>query len=274
MGTGFLRCGWGICLGGAFFVGFLPLNALSAELDSTPEHPASKNESQVDWDYSSAHGPQHWGELDPAYVLATIGGSQSPIDIRPGESIRADLPTLSLDSHPQTLHLLNNGHTVETICPGAATLHFGEQEYDLRQFHFHAPSEHTIEGKHAELELHFVHADGEGHLAVIAILFYEGEAEHPEIAEMLSNRSVSHAGDEVYEESTRLDVSQLMPNSMDYYTYDGSLTTPPASEGVRWFVLKNPLHLTRDQISAIKHVYNSNNRPTQPLNARFVLTGR
>ena len=151
--------------------------------------------------------------------------------------------------------MLNNGHTVESICPGAATLHFGSHEYELRQFHFHAPSEHTIEGKHAEVELHFVHADKQGHLAVIAVLFYEGEAEHPEVAQLLANDAISHAGDEVIEESTVLNVRQLLPESLEYYTYDGSLTTPPATEGVRWLVLKNPLHLTRDQIAAIDHVY-------------------
>lgn len=228
----------------------------------------------IDWDYSNEHGPKNWGKLDPAYVLAAIGGSQSPVNIQQSEIINADLPPLNIEAHLQhSLHILNNGHTLETICPGAATLHFGQQEYELRQFHFHAPSEHTIDGEHAKIEIHFVHADKTGHLAVVAVLFYEGEAEHPEIADILTHASLSHTGDEIIEESD-VDIRQLLPDSLEYYTYDGSLTTPPATEGVRWFVLKHPLHLTHDQIQEIEKVYYSNNRPTQPLNARFVLTGR
>jgi carbonic anhydrase len=234
----------------------------------------AEESKHVDWDYSKENGPKNWGKLDPAYVLATIGGSQSPVNIQQAEIIKADLPSLNLEAHLQNLHLLNNGHTVEAICPGAATLHFGKQEYELRQFHFHAPSEHTINGKHANLEMHFVHVDKSGHLAVIAVLFYEGEAEHPEIADILTNASVAHAGEEIIDESIHVDIRQLLPDSLEYYTYDGSLTTPPATEGVRWFVLKQPLHLTGDQITAIEKVYYSNNRPIQPLNARFILTGR
>ena len=245
----------------------IPLVSTGAEKN---DH--GKVSNHASWDYSKEHGPSHWGELDPAYVLAAVGGSQSPIDIVPSESIGADLPSLEIEAHPQALHKLNNGHTVEIICPGAGTMRFGTHEYELRQFHFHAPSEHTINGEHAKVELHFVHADNEGHLAVIGVLFFEGEAEHPGIWEILANGSVLHEGDEVVEESKRIDISRLLPGSLDYYTYDGSLTTPPASEGVRWFVLKQPLHLTGEQIKAIEQVYYSNNRPTQPLNARFVLT--
>lgn len=224
------------------------------------------------WDYSSFRGPDHWGELSPDYVLARIGGSQSPVDIATANAIGADLPPLMIEPHAQPLHMLNNGHTVEAVCPGAASLHFGASRYELLQFHFHAPSEHTIDGEHAEVELHFVHSDGEGHLAVVAVLFFEGQVEHPEIAELLTRESIAHAGDEIFDESTSLDVRDFLPDSLDYYTYDGSLTTPPATEGVRWFVLKQPLHMTRAQIEAIDRVYYSNNRPTQPLNARFILT--
>lgn len=227
----------------------------------------------ADWDYSVAHGPTHWAELDPAYVLARVGGSQSPVDIVPADAIAADLPALSIAGHTRILHLVNNGHTVEAVCPNGASFRFLDRDYVLRQFHFHAPSEHTIEGRHAEVELHFVFADGEGHLAVIGVLFEEGAAEHPEIAGLLTDQSIAEPGSEA-DMDTPLDVTDFLPASRDYYTYDGSLTTPPATEGVRWFVLKEALHLTRAQIEAVDHVYFSNNRPTQPLNARFVLTRR
>lgn len=234
----------------------------------------SHGEAAPGWDYSTARGPDHWGDLGPEYVLARIGGSQSPVNIDTTSIIGADLPPLVIEPHAQPLHLLNNGHTVEAVCPGAASLRFGGQHYELLQFHFHAPSEHTIDGEHAEVELHFVHSDGEGHLAVVAVLFFEGTVEHPEVAEFLTRESVARPGSEMVDPTTALDVRDFLPDSLDYYTYDGSLTTPPATEGVRWFVLKQPLHMSRTQIEAIDRVYYSNNRPTQPLNARFVLTRR
>jgi carbonic anhydrase len=206
-------------------LGNVTVGAKEPALQTTaPKHAA---EPATGWDYSNQRGPEHWGELNPDYVLARIGGSQSPVDIRPETAIGADLPPLSVEPHEQPLHLLNNGRTVEAVCPGAATLRFGVQSYNLLQFHFHAPSEHTIDGKHAEVELHLVHSDGEGHLAVVAVLFHEGEVEHPEIAELLTRDAVSHPGDEIVDESTYIDARDLLPASLDYYTYDGSLTTPP-----------------------------------------------
>lgn len=223
------------------------------------------------WDYSTDHGPEHWAELDPAYVLARVGGSQSPIDIVPGKAIPAQLPALEVHGRARPVHLINNGHTVEAVCPGGAEFHFLDRDYELKQFHFHAPSEHTIAGRHAELELHFVFGDGSGHLAVLGVMFEEGPAEHPEIATLLANEAVAHAGEET-DVREPIDVTNFLPLDRDYFSYDGSLTTPPATEGVRWFVLKESLHLTRAQIEAVDRVYFSNNRPTQPLNARFVLT--
>lgn len=252
----------------------LIIHAATVTAEDTHSGVVQHGDSTPRWDYSTARGPDHWDELSPEYVLARIGGSQSPVNITTTSIIGADLPALAIEPHAQPLHLLNNGHTVEAICPRAATLQFGAQRYELLQFHFHAPSEHTIDGEHAEVELHFVHSDGEGHLAVVAVLFYEGAVEHPEVADLLTRESIAHAGDELFDSATAIDVSDFLPDSLDYYTYDGSLTTPPATEGVRWFVLKQPLHMSRAQIEAIDSVYYSNNRPTQPLNARFVLTRR
>lgn len=228
-----------------------------------------------DWDYSEDRGPERWASLDPAYVLARVGGSQSPIDIVPDESIRADLPQLELTYPAQPRHILNNGHTIEVISTDTATLRFDEHVYSLKQLHFHAPSEHTIDGRHAAAEVHFVHADGEGHLAVVAVLFEQGEAEHPEIGELLEIDVLAEPGGELVDETKLFDLHKFLPDTLDrYYAYDGSLTTPPATEGVRWFVIEKPLHLNRHQIETIGRLYYSNNRPTQPRNARFVLKSR
>lgn len=228
-----------------------------------------------DWDYSRERGPERWAELNPSYVLARVGGSQSPVDIATPEVYRADLPELVLRYPPQPLHIINNGHTVEMISTESATLRFGDHVYTLRQLHFHAPSEHTIDGVASEVEIHFVHADGDGHMAVLAVLFEEGEAEHPEIGELLKHARLRASGGKLVDPGELLDLQRFLPDTPNpYYTYDGSLTTPPVTEGVRWFILQKPLHLTREQIEDIDRVYYSNNRPTQPRNARLVLMRR
>jgi len=249
---------------------------LSRQADGGPKGPGEGHAeaAEDEWDYSRERGPARWAALDPSYVLARVGGSQSPIDIVPSEVIGADLPELVLDYSPQPLHVINNGHTIEVISTATATMRFGDRVYKLRQFHFHAPSEHTIDGRPAEVEIHFVHADGEGHLAVVAVLFEEGEAESPEIGSLLKTDALTEPGDELVDEDRLFDFQRFLPDSLDYYTYEGSLTTPPATEGVRWFVLRETMHLSREQIEIIDRVYYSNNRPTQPRNLRFVLTRR
>jgi carbonic anhydrase len=244
----------------------------------TGAHGASAGNAEADhesWDYSKERGPDRWASLDPSYVLARVGGSQSPVDIELSGIHQADLPELIVDYPPQPLHILNNGHTVELISTPTATLRFGDRVYTLSQFHFHAPSEHTIDGVAAEVEGHFVHTDGEGHIAVLAVPFEEGAAEHPEIGSLLNIDLLSEPGGELVAPKTSFDLHRFLPDALNpYYTYAGSLTTPPATEGVRWFVLKHRLHLTRQQIETIDRVYYSNNRPTQPLNARLVLIRR
>jgi len=222
------------------------------------------------WDYTE-HGPEDWGELSPDYVLAALGGSQSPVDIDTGWVIRADLPPLEITSHPVPLKLVNNGHTIEAVVPGAATLVFGPLQYELLQFHFHSPSEHTINGEHAEIEIHFVFSDGEGHLAVVAVLLVEGEHDNVPYETLCNLEAVNTPGDES-EYEILVDIPAHLPGSLAYWTYDGSLTTPPASEGVRWFILKEQVELSADQIATFRESYRHNSRPVQELNARLVLT--
>ena len=230
-------------------------------------------ETKPKWDYSQ-HGPEKWGDLNPEYVLATIGGSQSPIDIVTEEVITADLPRLDLETRPAELRVLNNGHTVEVIASGGSTLRFGKQTFTLKQYHFHAPSEHTIDGEHADVEVHFVHSDGAGQLAVIGVLVEEREEDNPIFMSILEDRPPTKIGEvEVYSDIL-VDIKEYFPESDKYYMYDGSLTTPPASEGVRWFVCAEPVYLSRRQIDVLRDFYNHNNRPVQPSYARTVLTPR
>jgi carbonic anhydrase len=236
----------------------------------------SQDETKPDWDYSTERGPEQWGELSPDYVLAAIGRSQSPIDIVTRDVITADLPFLEFDTHPANLKVLNNGHSVEFIAPGGSTLKFRGQTYKLTQYHFHAPSEHTIDGKHADVEVHFVHSDSAGQLAVVAVLYEEGDEDHPSFL-ILDDQAPTQPGEEKVFPEIKLNVSRYFPSSAKehkYFMYDGSLTTPPASEGVRWFVCTETVSVSRRQIDIVKKLYFHNNRPVQPAHSRLVLTPR
>lgn len=236
----------------------------------------SQDEAKPKWDYSTDRGPEKWGELSPDYVLAAIGRSQSPIDIVTKDVITADLPLLEFDTHPTDLKVLNNGHTVEFIAPGGSTLNYRGQTYKLTQYHFHTPSEHTIDGKHADVEVHFVHSDGAGQLAVVAVLYDEGDEDHPFFL-ILDDQAPTKQGEEKAFPETKVDVSRYFPSSAKqhrYFMYDGSLTTPPASEGVRWFVCTETVSVSRRQIDIVKKLYVHNNRPVQPAHSRLVLTPR
>lgn len=231
-------------------------------------------ETKPKWDYSEQSGPGEWGKLSPDYVLAAIGSSQSPIDIVAEDVITADLPSLKLETRPAPLKVLDNGHTVEVIAPAGSTLQYGKQTFTLKQYHFHAPSEHTINGKHAEVEVHFVYSDGAGQLAVVGVLVEEGEEDNPIFLSILEDQAPTKPGEMKVFPNILVDIKEFFPQSDKYFMYDGSLTTPPASEGVRWFVCADPVYLSRRQIQVLSNLYYHNNRPVQPANARTVLTPR
>jgi carbonic anhydrase len=250
------------------------------ESKSTSSGPASNQaETKPHWDYPKESGPEQWGRLSPDYVLAAIGRSQSPIDIVTKDVtkdvIKADLPPLEFETCPTELTVLSNGHTVEALAPGASNLEFLGQGYTLTQYHFHAPSEHTIDGEHADMELHFVHSNDAGHLAVVAVLYDEGEEDHPFFLSILKDDAPVEPGEEKVFPDQKIDIAGYFPPSAkqrNCYMYDGSLTTPPATEGVRWFVCAEKVQLSRTQIESVRRLYFHNNRPIQPTYVRTVLT--
>lgn len=251
-------------------------NSTTTSQQSSQDEAKIQDETKPKWDYSAERGPEKWGELSPDYVLAAIGRSQSPIDIVTQDVITADLPLLEFDTHPTDLKVLNNGHSVEFIAPGGSTLNYRGQAYKLTQYHFHTPSEHTIDGKHADVEVHFVHSDGAGQLAVVAVLYDEGDEDHPSFL-ILDDQAPTKSGDEKIFPETDVDVRGYFPSSAKqhkYFMYDGSLTTPPASEGVRWFICTETVSVSRRQIDIVKNLYVHNNRPVQPAHSRLVLTPR
>jgi len=228
----------------------------------------------AEWGYSGDRGPTRWAELDPDYVLGAIGGSQSPIDIVTEEVITADLPPVALETQPIPLKMFNNGHTLEVIAPGGSTLRYGKHEFVLTQYHFHAPSEHTIDGRRAAAEVHLVHADGAGQLAVVGVLVEQGEEDNPFFLSFIETDAPDKPGEQRDFPGQLVDIGHLFDTCDDYFMYDGSLTTPPATEGVRWFVCAAPRTISKRQLEVLRHLYFRNNRPIQPAHARTVLRPR
>jgi len=218
------------------------------------------------WAYSGAEGPEHWGALSPDFAVCSAGKSQSPVDLR--NAVRSDLQPIEFHYHAGGNEIVNNGHTVQVNYAPGSKLSIDGRDFELKQYHFHAPSENLINGKSYPMEAHLVHADKDGNLVVVAVMFVEG-AQNASLAD-----AWAHLPEKVGEKVSlsNVAVEGLLPSKRDYYRYDGSLTTPPCSEGVRWLVLKEPVTASRAQMEAFAHVmHHSNSRPVQALNARLVL---
>jgi carbonic anhydrase len=219
------------------------------------------------WGYGGAEGPEHWGELDPAFKLCSSGKNQSPVDLK--GFVEADLKPIQFTYRAGAGTILNNGHTIQVNYAPGSTITVNGHRFELKQFHFHAPSENLIEGKSYPFEGHWVHADDQGNLAVVAVMFREGAA-NPLLAKLW--REMPEKVGEKRELAEKLDVSALLPKNRDYYRFNGSLTTPPCSEGVWWLVMKKPMTVSKEQVEQFAHAMrHPNNRPVQSLNARPVL---
>lgn len=218
------------------------------------------------WSYEGKEAPEHWGSLKNEFALCKQGVNQSPIDIR--ALADADLSPLQLDYQGKVASVINNGHTLQANFGTGNQLTLEGNSFELKQVHMHAPSENTINGKQYPLEAHFVHADADGRLAVIGIMFEEG-ASNPGFA-ALAPAYPAKASDAV-PFGAELSPKAFFPQSLDYFRFNGSLTTPPCSEGVRWVVLKQVQTLSADELKAFTSVYSNNARPVQPVNARIVV---
>ena len=220
------------------------------------------------WGYTGEVGPDHWDDLSPAFAACGSGAEQSPIDI-PAVDVAADTPaTFTMAYSPSEVAILNNGHTVQVDWAPGSTLTLDSGTYELQQFHFHAHSEHLVDGADYPLELHFVHKSAAGALAVVGVMVEEG-VESAQLATILPYVPAAEAPVAAIPD-TMVDATALMPASTDSWRYDGSLTTPPCTEGVSWTVMAAPISASKDQIDALATVLHDNYRPTQALNARKV----
>ncbi|HEX4824173.1 MAG TPA: carbonic anhydrase family protein [Candidatus Polarisedimenticolaceae bacterium] len=218
--------------------------------------------------YEGAEGPEHWGDLDPSFQACKLGKLQSPIDIPASTLKPSALDPITFDYKPSPLKITDNGHTVmATYAPGSV-IHVGPQTYELQQIHFHRPSEETIDGKPHAMVAHLVHKNKDGKLAVVAVLFDEGAA-NPAVHKIFSHIP-SEKGKESLVFGETIDAKNLLPATKSYFTFMGSLTTPPCSEGVRWFVLGTSATVTHQQIETFAKHYPHNARPTQALGGREI----
>ena len=246
---------------------------------SVVTRPVDKAPAELHWSYEGESGPSAWGGLSPKFSVCAEGTSQSPIDIIGAAS--ETLPELRASFGPASLRIvhhehmadaINNGHTIQVNYSEGDTLTVEEQSYELLQYHFHSPSEHTLEGEHFPMEMHLVHKAADGSLAVIGVFIEEGS--HNGAFDPVWANLPKEKGIETHFEDVTVDVDALLPARPTTYRYDGSLTTPPCSEGVKWFVMTEPIQLSSDQIGAFTALIEGNNRPLQPLNDRSIVTDR
>ncbi|MGH2985085.1 MAG: carbonic anhydrase [Solirubrobacterales bacterium] len=223
----------------------------------------------AEWSYTGADGPSHWGSLDSEYAPCSEGRAQSPIDL--AGSVRGRPPELVIDYRSGAAELDNNGHSVEASFDEAGSIELDGRPYEFAQFHFHAPCEHTLDGEHQAAELHFVNEAEDGSLAVIGVLVAEGP-ENRAFGRFL-DAAPAAAGETAEAE---LEPGALLPrgSSGERWAYDGSLTTPPCSEGVAWTVLVRPIEVSVQQVARLTELYSDTARPVQPLGDRELVRGR
>ncbi len=221
------------------------------------------------WGYAGDIGPAHWGRLSMAFGLCDRGRNQSPVDI--AAAVQSGLPALRFDYRPAPLRLVNNGHTIQFNYGRGSYLSIDGKQFELLQLHFHSPSEHRLGGAAYVMEVHLVHSDEQGDLAVVAALFREGRPSA--FIESLWNKLPARVA-EVTAHDMSLNAADLLPADKSYYRYHGSLTTPPCAEGIDWLVLKSPAELSRDQVAKFRSLIGENARPVQPLHGRTVLQQR
>lgn len=233
--------------------------------------PAGRAQWRTPWAYDGARGPGHWSDLDPEYAACDTGKAQSPIDIR--QTVKAAVPAIRFEYKSGPLkYLINNGKTIRVNYhdpKGTGDfLMVGGKRYQLTQFHFHRPSEEYVQGKQYDMVAHFMHEASDGTLAGVAVFLRAG---HPNATiQQLWDHMPESEGPEQEIAGVAINPAGLVPRDTGYYTYVGSLTAPPCTEGVTWFVLKTPVEVSPDQIRAFARLYPHDVRPPQPLNGRVV----
>ena len=239
----------------------LTISIVVGTVPARGDEPA-KPEGEHHWSYTSGITPSHWGEVSPTCATGT---HQSPIALSKQQAKAHDpLRPLEFSWTESTGELVDTGHSYQVNLPPGNTTKYGGVVYEMQQFHFHTPSEHTIDGNHAPMEVHFVHKSADGKLAVLAVLLKQGTAASA-LAPVLT--ALPAAGEK---KSVEVDLPALLPKSTRHFAYAGSLTTPPCSEDVQWIVMLEEDTVSKPEIAAFQAKYAKNARPVQSLKGRTV----
>lgn len=244
-----------------------------ATATDTPENEATESDvtPNTEWSYDEETGPNHWGEMDPTFSACTEGNEQSPINIDSSQvKMGEELENIEIQYEPSQLSIINNGHSIQaTPAAPSNSIVIEGKEYKLAQFHFHTPSEHQINGQQMDMELHLVHQDANGELAVLGVMIQEGK-ENEKLAPIWDVLQMNESENDINIDET-VDIQALLPSDQTTYSYNGSLTTPPCTEEVKWIVFEEPIEMSKEQIQAYQKVFPENQRPVQPLNEREII---
>ncbi|QLG87542.1 carbonic anhydrase family protein [Chitinibacter bivalviorum] len=251
---------------------FLILSLAAQANDPHSSNKKTKHEAAAHdpshWSYEGSTGPNNWGNMKPEFATCKSGTQQSPINIT--ETYSQSLDRLQFSYQPSKLNIQNNGHTIQLNYDSGSFLTIGSDKYQLLQFHFHTPSEEAIGGKRYPMVAHLVHKNEAGQLAVVALLINQGKEDNPLFNQFWQKLPTEHKETRIFDD-IQYNVANLLPGNQSYWTFMGSLTTPPCSEGVRWFVLKQPLQISAKQISRFKREFAMNARPLQSVFERAIL---
>lgn len=227
----------------------------------------AKDEAESHWSYEGREGPEYWGDLDAEFSSCRIGQEQSPVNIVAADEVS----TPDIVFRYQTLNpisMVNNGHTVQVLGTPADGIEIEDEWFELQQFHFHTPSEHRVAGELADMEVHFVHESAAGGSAAVGILINQGGQNLP-LAQIFD--SLPTVAGPVQVVKGEVDLSAVLPLDRSTFRYQGSLTTPPCTEGLQWFVMREPIEMSAAQIAAFTAIFDMNARPIQPLNDREII---
>ena len=241
------------------------LRIILASIGFAPLSLAAQSHHGAHWTYKGEGGPTHWGTLDSTFASCATGHAQSPIDISAAR--HGSLPSLIIHYHETPISVVNNGHTIQVDYDPGSSIDIDRTSYQLIQFHFHTPSEHTIGGKRPPGELHLVHRSADGHLAVIGVLIMRGP-ENAALTPLWAHLPAVEGPSQRV--NARINALTLLPARRTTYRYDGSLTTPPCSQGVKWLVMTSPITMSDQQLAKLTAIVHSNSRPVQPLHGRTV----
>ncbi|MCA9277789.1 MAG: carbonic anhydrase family protein [Phycisphaeraceae bacterium] len=236
----------------------------AADPKANEKTPSNSNTSHNEPHWGYNYGPSDWHKLGPECAACAEGKAQSPINIP--ENTPVNFGGIQFYYQPSALNIVNNGHTVKVSYDEGSYMEVEGKRYNLLQFHFHAKSEHTFDGQHADMEVHFVHQSEDGEYAVVGVFMNRGDAS--KVFGPVCENMPETAGEPATVSNVTVNAADWIPKDQGYYRYDGSFTTPPCTEQVKWFVMATPIEISSAQASAFESLYANNNRPVQPIFAR------